>query len=98
MQHPGAYGASEVNSFMEAIAWIVVRVIRNSWGVYNEVLGDNRTASSFFEWCKEQVEGIFPIILFLLARKFLSLFGLALNNDIRICGDIQTSVVWVSEG
>jgi exocyst complex component 8 len=58
MQHPGAYGASEVNSFVEAIAWIVVRVIKNSWGVYNEVLGDSRTASSFFEWCKEQVEGI----------------------------------------
>ena len=97
MQHPGAYGASEVNSFMEAIAWIVVRVIRNSWGVYNEVLGDNRTASSFFEWCKEQVEGISDNPL--PSREKISLpIGLALNNDIRICGDIQTSVVWVSEG
>lgn len=97
MQHPGAYGASEVNSFVEAIAWIVVRVIKNSWGVYNEVLGDSRTASSFFEWCKEQVEGIPEDPL--RACEAISLtVGLALNDDIRICGDIQTSVIWVSEG
>lgn len=58
IQHPGAYGASEVDSFVEAIAWIVVRIIKNTWGVYNEVLGDSKTSSNFFEWCKEQVEGI----------------------------------------
>jgi hypothetical protein len=57
MQHPGAYGTNEVDSFVEAIAWIVVRIIKNTWGVYNDVLGDSRTTSSFFEWCKEQVEG-----------------------------------------
>ena len=57
MQHPGAYGTNEVDSFVEAIAWIVVRIIKNTWGVYNDFLGDSRTTSSFFEWCKEQVEG-----------------------------------------
>lgn len=57
MQHPGAYGASEVGSFVEAISWVVVRIIRNSWMVYNEIYGDTRANSSFFAWCKEQVEG-----------------------------------------
>src|SRR2546421_8220714 len=55
MQHPGAYGASVVNSLVQAIAWIVVLVIKNSWGLYNQVLADSRTASSLFQWCKEQV-------------------------------------------
>jgi hypothetical protein len=64
MQHPGAYGASEVDSFVAAIAWIVVRIIKNTWGVYNEVLGDGRTTSNFFEWCKEQVEGISPLFCY----------------------------------
>ena len=61
IQHPGAYGASDVDSFVEAIAWIVVRIIKNTWGVYNEVFGDNKTSSNFFEWCKEQVEGIYLV-------------------------------------
>jgi hypothetical protein len=59
MQHPGAYGTNDVNAFMEAISWLLVRLIKNSWIVYNETFSENRMASSFFEWVKKQVEGIF---------------------------------------
>jgi exocyst complex component 8 len=57
MQHPGAYGINEVDGFMEAVAWLTVRVIKTSWGVYSETFSETRMASSFFEWVKEQAEG-----------------------------------------
>jgi hypothetical protein len=58
MQHPGAYGGNEVDTSVEGIAWLVVQVIKNSWGVYNDTFAETRMASRFFEWVKEQVEGI----------------------------------------
>ena len=58
MQHPGAYGANEVDGFVEGIAWLIVHVIKNSWSVYNDTFSETRMASIFFEWVKEQVEGI----------------------------------------
>jgi len=57
MQHPGAYGVNDVDGTVEGIAWLVVRIIKNSWSVYSETFTDTRMASSFFEWVKEQVEG-----------------------------------------
>jgi len=59
MQHPGAYGTNDVDGFVEAVAWLVVRVVKNSWGVYSETFSETKMASSFFEWVKEQVEGTF---------------------------------------
>jgi exocyst complex component 8 len=58
MQRPGAYGSNEVDGFVEAVAWLTVRIIKNSWTVYSETFAETRMASSFFEWVKEQVEGI----------------------------------------
>jgi hypothetical protein len=62
MQYPGAYGTNEVDGFIEAVAWLIVRVIKNSWAVYSETFSEARLASSFFEWVKGQAEGMFPII------------------------------------
>jgi len=62
MQHPGAYGVNDVDGTVEGIAWLLVRVIKNSWSVYNETFIDTRMASSFFEWVKEQVEGALNLI------------------------------------
>lgn len=59
MQHPGAYGINEVDGFVEAVAWLVVRVIKNSWNVYSEAFSEQRMASNFFEWTKGLVEGMF---------------------------------------
>ena len=64
MQHPGAYGVNDVDGTVEGIAWLVVRVIKNSWSVYSETFTDTRMASSFFEWVKEQVEGKIMLIGF----------------------------------
>jgi len=58
MQRPGAYRSNQVDSFVEAVAWLVVRIIKNSWSVYSETFSETRMASSFFEWVKEQVEGL----------------------------------------
>lgn len=60
MQHPGAYGINEVDGFVEAVAWLVVRVIKNSWIVYSSTFAEAKLASSFFEWVKEQVDGKHP--------------------------------------
>jgi hypothetical protein len=60
MQRPGAYGSNQVDGFVEAVAWIVVRIIKNSWTVYSETFSEARMASNFFEWVKEQVEGMSP--------------------------------------
>jgi len=59
MQHPGAYGANEVHTFLEAVAWLVVRVLRNSWTVYSETFAESKMTSIFFQWAQGQVEGIF---------------------------------------
>jgi hypothetical protein len=63
MQRPGAYGSNQVDGFVEAVAWLVVRIIKNSWTVYSETFSEARMASNFFEWVKEQVEGVSPIHL-----------------------------------
>jgi hypothetical protein len=83
MQHPGAYGVNDVDGTVEGIAWLVVRVIKNSWSVYSETFTDTRMASSFFEWVKEQVEGKRNVDQFLIAR---------------VCRFIPTSAVWISSG
>lgn len=57
MQHPGAYGTNEVDGFVESVAWLIVRVIKNSWAVYSETFSEAKMASTFFEWVKEQAEG-----------------------------------------
>ena len=59
MQSHGAYGTNEVDAFVEAIAWLTIRVIKNSWTVFGETFSETRVASSFVEWVKEQVEGMF---------------------------------------
>jgi hypothetical protein len=80
MQQPGGYGANEVDGFMEAIAWLTVQAIKNSWGVYNETFTETRMASGFFEWVKQQVEGR-------VSEVFLI---------VRVCGFISTPTVWIS--
>jgi len=62
MQRPGAYGSNQVDGFVEAVAWLVVRIIKNSWTVYSETFSEAKMASSFFEWVKEQVEGMSPTL------------------------------------
>ena len=62
MQHPGAYGSNDVDGFVEAVAWLIVRVIKNSWVVYRDTFSESKMASNFFEWVKEQVEGNCPHI------------------------------------
>ena len=57
MQHPGAYGANEVGTFLEAVAWLIVRVLRNSWTVYSETFAESKMTSIFFQWASGQVEG-----------------------------------------
>ena len=57
MQHPGAYGTNDFDGFVEAVAWLIVRVVKNSWSVYSETFSETKMASSFVEWAKEQVEG-----------------------------------------
>jgi hypothetical protein len=54
----GAYGTNEVDAFVEAIAWLTIRVIKNTWTVYSETFSETRVASRFVEWVKEQVEGM----------------------------------------
>jgi len=60
MQHPGAYGTNDVDGVVEAIAWVMVRIIKNSWTVYSDIFSETRMASSFFEWAKSQAEGKTP--------------------------------------
>ena len=57
MHQPGAYGTSEVDGLMEAMASLLVRAIKNSWTVYSESFSESRMASSFFAWVKEHVDG-----------------------------------------
>jgi len=57
MQQPGAYGTTEVDGLMEAVASLLVRAIKNSWNIYSEAFTESRMASSFFAWVKEHVEG-----------------------------------------
>ena len=59
MQHPGAYGVNEVDSFVVAIAWLMMRAITNSWTVYSETFSEAKMVSSFFQWMEEQIGGSF---------------------------------------
>jgi hypothetical protein len=63
MQALRAYSTNEVDAFVEGIAWLTIRVIKNSWSIYSEVFSETKMASSFMEWVKEQVEGTFPLYL-----------------------------------
>ena len=74
MQHPGAYGINDVEGFVEAVAWLIVRVVKNSWSVYSETFSEQRMASNFFEWVKEQVEGILLNLSFDLIPAFSEIF------------------------
>jgi exocyst complex component 8 len=74
MQHPGAYGTNEVDGFVEAVAWLIVRVIKNSWAVYSETFSETKIASIFFEWVKEQAEGTCSAYIDLTATGFSEVF------------------------
>lgn len=57
MQHPGAYGTNDVDGVVEAIAWVMVRIIKNSWTVYSDTFSEARMASSFVDWANGQADG-----------------------------------------
>jgi hypothetical protein len=75
MQHPGAYGTNDVDGVVEAIAWVMVRIIKNSWTVYSDTFSETRMASSFFEWAKGQAAGYFSPPNFALCRRVLTWSG-----------------------
>jgi hypothetical protein len=75
MQSHGAYGTNEIDAFVEAIAWLTIRVVKNSWTVYSETFSESRVASSFVEWVKEQVEGMFSLENFLLIGKCMQKYS-----------------------
>ena len=53
MQHPGAYpGANEAHTFLGAVAWLIVRVLCNSWTVYSETFAESKMTSIFFQWAQ----------------------------------------------
>jgi hypothetical protein len=62
MQNPGSFEANDVDGLMEAIAWLIVRVIKNSWTVYSEIFSEIKMASSFFEWVQDEVKGKSPVL------------------------------------
>jgi exocyst complex component 8 len=57
MQHPGAYGTNDVDGVVEAIAWVMVRIIKNSWTVYSDTFSETRIASSFVDWANDRADG-----------------------------------------
>lgn len=86
MQALRAYSTNEVDAFVEGIAWLTIRVIKNSWSIYSEVFSETKMASSFMEWVKEQVEGIFPPMVLLIALYLPRYFddnclGILLNRN-----------------
>lgn len=64
MQHPGALGADRLDGFLTDIAWLVVRVIKNSWAVYHDIFTEPHMVSKFFAWAKEQMEGQYLLSVF----------------------------------
>jgi exocyst complex component 8 len=89
MQAIRAYSTNEVDAFVEGIAWLTIRVIKNSWSIYSEVFSETKMASSFMEWVKEQVEGMFPPIIFSNCVVFADifrrqLFGYSVESELYI--------------
>jgi hypothetical protein len=72
MQHPGAYGTNDVDGVVEAIAWVMVRIIKNSWTVYSETFSDTRMASSFVDWAKGQADGTHSLVTPVLLNPYIA--------------------------
>ena len=82
MQHAGAYGSNDVDGFVEAVAWLIVRVIKNSWVVYRDTL---------VEQCEEGVD-YFTVHAGVLLR-FIPLTAHRMTGIVSLYKSSKTGVV-----
>jgi hypothetical protein len=97
MQHPGAYGTNDVDGVVEAIAWVMVRIIKNSWTVYSDTFSEARMASSFVDWANGQADGTHVPPALASPTPVSPVLRVLMQGD-RVLGDFQETVVRIFFG